>query len=141
MEGAMHTLTKAAIFHLGVAAALLGAVAQAQIVKNFQTIALKNGESAEVGLLYYVSNCRSILTSTPGVEILDGPPGVTVSVKEDMVLPRAQGCANRVKGGTLVLAANNIEDPSFTELTLRITFHTRDGDRKVSTVYNVSLFP
>jgi hypothetical protein len=77
----------------------------------------------------------------PEVEVLDGPPGVTVSIKEDMVLPRAQNCASRVKGGTLVIAAKDIEDTSFSELTVRITYRTRDGDRKFSRIYNLSLFP
>jgi hypothetical protein len=133
--------TKAAIFHVAIATILLSAVAQAQIVKNVTTIALKSGETAEVGLLYYISNCKSILKSVPEVEILDGPPGVTASVKEDMVLPRAQNCANRVKGGRLMVAAKDIEDPSFSELTIRITYHTRDGDQKRSVIYNISLFP
>jgi hypothetical protein len=130
------------IFHVGIAGSLLGAGAQAQIMKqNVQTIALKSGETTDLGALYSVSNCKSILKSAPEVEVLDGPPGVTVSVKEDMVLPRASRCASRVKGGTLVITAKDIEDPSFGELTVRITYHTRDGDHKVSVVYNISLFP
>jgi hypothetical protein len=129
------------IFHVGMAGSLLGAGAQAQNVKNVQTIALKSGESAELGALYSVSNCKSILKSAPEVDVLDGPPVVTVSVKEGMVLPRYYGCASRVKGGTLVITAKDIEDPSFGELTVRITYHTRDGDHKASVVYNLSLFP
>ena len=50
-------------------------------------------------------------------------------------------CASRVKGGTLVITAKDIEEPSFGELTVRITFRTLDGDHKQSLVYNLSLFP
>ena len=110
-------------------------------MKNVRTIALKSGETDQLTDLYFVSNCKSILKSAPEVEILDGPPGVTVSVKEDMVLPRTQNCARPVKGGRLVITAGDIEEPSFGELTVRIIFHTRDGDRKNSVVYNISLFP
>jgi hypothetical protein len=134
----VHVLAKAllTIFHVGMAGSLLGTGAQAQV-----RIALKSGESAEVMTLYYISHCKSVLKSVPEVEVLDGPPGVTVSVKEDMVLPRAQNCASRVKGGMLVITATNIEDPSSSVLTVRITYRTRDGDRKLSHVFNVSLFP
>ena len=59
-------------------------------MKNVRTIALKSGETDQLTDLYFVSNCKSILKSAPEVEILDGPPGVTVSVKEDMVLPRTR---------------------------------------------------
>jgi hypothetical protein len=124
-------------------ASLLGAIGTpAQtLMRNTATIALKSGESSEVTVLYWVSNCRSLLTATPQVEILDGPPGVTASVKEDMVYARAQKCANPVKGGRLIVSANNIEDQSISTLTLRVTYKTRDGERKFSELLNLELFP
>jgi len=125
-----------ALVHLG----LLGSVgAHAQTVQG--SLALKSGESTEVLGLYYVANCVSLLKSPPEVEIHDGPRGVTASVKEANVLPRAQNCGKPVRGGTLVVAAKEIEDTSFTKLTLRVTFRTRDGDRQQTLVYNLSLFP
>jgi hypothetical protein len=129
------------IVHFGVAGILGNAAAHAQTIRGSATIALKSGESAEVGDLYFVTNCRSILRSTPEVEILDGPPGVSVAVKAAMVIPRTQRCANQVSGGKLVITAGDIEDPSYTPLTVRVTYRTRDGDRKFSQVYNLSLFP
>jgi hypothetical protein len=105
------------------------------------TIALKSGESTDVGNLWFVTGCRSMLKSTPEVEVLDGPPQVSASVKEAMVLPRIQNCSKEVKGGTLILTAKEIEDPSFSRLTLRILFKTRDGDRQSSLVLNLQLLP
>ena len=73
----MHISAKTllAILPIGIAGALGGTGAQAQtIVSGAQTIALKSGESAELGNLYYISNCKSLLTSTPEVDS-DGPPG------------------------------------------------------------------
>ena len=114
--------------------------AQAQRLRDAPSIALKNGESWETPL-YYVVNCHSMLKGTPEVEILEGPPGVTATVKEAMVLPRAQRCGNRVAGGMLVIAAKDIEDPSDSRLMLRVTYKTRDGDRKFTSDYNLSLIP
>jgi hypothetical protein len=113
----------------------------AQTVFGSPSVALKNGESVEVGPVYWVSQCKSILKSTPEVEILDGPPGLDAAIKEAMVLPRRQNCANKVAGGMLVMSAKGIEDPSYTNMTIRITYKTRDGDRKFSHVFNVSLIP
>jgi hypothetical protein len=118
-----------------------GAEAQTMALTGVATIAMKSGETTEVGNLYYVANCRSLLTSRPEVEILDGPPGVAASIKEDLVLPRAQKCPSPVKGGKLFLEAKDIENMSFSTLTLRITYKTRDGDRKLSHMFNLSLFP
>ena len=139
----MRVLAKALLTssYIGITVSLLGAGAQAQTVRNVPSIALKNGESTELGDLYWVVNCKSLLKSAPEAEILDGPPGVTVTVKEGMVLPRAQKCANRVQGGTLLIAAKEIEDHSVSEFTVRITYRSRDGERKLTSVYNLALFP
>jgi hypothetical protein len=128
------------ILHLGIVG-IAGSVAHAQTITGSATIALRSGESAEMGDIYWVTNCRSNLKSTPEVEILDGPPGISVAIKAAMVTPRAQRCSNQVPGGKLVISAEKIEDPSYTPLTIRITYHTRDGDRKSGLVYNLSLFP
>jgi hypothetical protein len=128
-----------AIVYLGIAS-IVGS-ADAQTITNSPTIALRSGESAELVQLYWVVNCRSVLKSTPEAEMLDGPPGVSLAVKAGMVTPRAQRCPNQVAGGTLVITAGNIEDPSYTTLTVRLTFRGRDGVRTPSQVYNISLFP
>jgi hypothetical protein len=129
------------IFCLAIAGLLGRAQAHAQTIRGSATIALKSGESVEVGEVYYTINCRSLLKSAPEVEVLEGPPGVTATIKEGMVLPRAGNCAKRVLGGTLVLTAKDIEDPSYTPLTLRFIYKTKDGERKFSQVFNLSLIP
>ena len=127
---------------VGVLSALSGAaLAQNMLIAGAHTMALKSGESEEVQDIYYVENCRSILNSAPQVEVVDGPPGITATLKEDMVLPRLQNCPAKVKGGKLVVSAGHIEDPSFSQLNLRVTFDTRDGVRKQSLVINLSLIP
>ena len=117
------------------------ATTHAQTIIGSATIALKSGESTEIGAVYWVSNCRSLLTGTPVAEVLDGPPGVSIAVRQETVLPRLQKCANRVPGGIIVITAKDIEDPSYTPLTIRVTYQTRDGVRKFSHVYNLRLFP
>jgi hypothetical protein len=105
------------------------------------TISLKSGESFDLMNVFWVVNCRSVLKATPQVEIIDGPPQVAAVVKEGMVMPRIAGCAKPVKGGTIVLTAAEIDDPSNTTLTLRIKYQGKDGNRQSSIVYNVALFP
>jgi hypothetical protein len=132
--------TACAIVHLGIAG--VGSVgAHAQTIINSPTIALRSGESAELGHLYWVVNCRSVLKSTPEAEILDGPPGISLAVKAAMVTPRSQRCPKQVPGGTLMITAGNIDDPSYSTLTIRITFRGQDGVRTPSHIYNISLLP
>jgi hypothetical protein len=118
------------------------APAQAQTISGTPGIALKNGESFELADAYWISStCNSMLVGTPEVEILDGPPGVTVTVKEAMVTPRYYNCAKPVRGGKVIIAANDIDHPSYTTFTIRYKFKGRDGDRLRSRVYKLSLFP
>lgn len=105
------------------------------------SVALKSGESVEVTEVYYVSNCRSLLTATPTAEVLEGPSEIAASVKEAMVMPRQQECNKQVKGGKLVLTAKDVDDYSTSKLTVRITCKTKDGERQYSLSYNVTLFP
>jgi hypothetical protein len=62
------------------------------------SIALKSGESAELGDVYYINaiDCTSLLKATPEVEILGGPPGVTAAIKEDGIVPSGAGCTKPV---------------------------------------------
>ena len=95
-----------------------------------QSFAFKSGESAEVGDLYWVVNCMSQLTSPPEVTIMDGPPGVTASVAEAMVIPRFQQCAKPVPGAKLKLSVGKIQDYSQSTLTVRVKYQTKDGERQ-----------
>jgi hypothetical protein len=104
-------------------------------------IALKSGESTELGLVYYVSNCASIMVGDPEIEVLEGPPELTLSIKSGMVIPRTQKCAKPVRGGTIIMKAKDIDEPKQATLTYRVKYKTKDGDRQRSVVYNVSLFP
>ena len=126
---------------LGLALCLVGSQAHAQTIDGAPSVALKNGETIDVGQVYWVSHCKSLLKSAPEVEILDGPDGVTAAITEATVLPRRQRCGNKVTGGLLSFSAKDIVDPSYSNMTIRITYHTRDGDRKFSHVFNVSLIP
>ena len=110
-----------------VSVAALPAVAQ-------QRLAVKNGETVELGTAYYISNCKSIALGKPEVEVLDGPKEVALSIKEGMVVPRKYNCAKPVAGGTVLLTARDVAEPLDSTLTYRVKYKTKDGDRQVSHV-------
>jgi hypothetical protein len=126
------------IIAIGVAIFLSSAAAHAQSTLR---VALKNGESVDIGPVYFITNCKSIVIGRPEVEILEGPPEVTVSIREEMVLPRVQNCAQKVPGGTVVLTAKDVTASKEAKLTYRVKYKTKDGDRQRGVVVNVSLFP
>jgi hypothetical protein len=126
-----------------VACMFADANARAQsITNNVHSIALKNGESTEYGDVYWIShNCKSMLKAATDVEILDGPPGVTATIKPAKVVPRTYSCANPVSGGKLFIAAKDVDDFSHTRMVLRFTYHTSMGDRQRTANINVTLYP
>lgn len=134
-------------YGLTLAASLLCALfiggAQAQTIQRpAKDIALKSGESTEIGDVYYISpNCKSLLKGTPEVEILDGPPGVTAAVNTAKIVPRSWGCASPVAGGKLIVSAKDIQEYSYTRMVLRINYKTLNGDRQRSENINITLYP
>jgi hypothetical protein len=106
-----------------------------------ESIALKSGESTEIGSVWWVEHCRSIMVGLPEVEILEGPPGLTLSLKEAMVIPRRLNCTNEVPGAILVATVKDVTEPVQGRLIYRIKYKTKDGDRQRANTYNVSLFP
>jgi hypothetical protein len=106
-----------------------------------QRLVIKNGESIELHPVYYVSHCHSVMIGLPEIEVLEGPPELTFSIREEPVLPRRQGCAAKVPGGTLLLMAKGITEKTEAKLTYRVKYSTKDGPRQTSSAYIVSLFP
>ena len=115
--------------------------ARAQAQFEVRRLVIKGGENIELGPVYWVVACRSTMIGLPEIEILEGPPELSLSIKEAQVLPRRQGCATPVAGGTLVLSAKNVAERTEARMTFRLKYKTKDGNRQNSQAYIVSLFP
>ncbi|MFY9640239.1 MAG: hypothetical protein ACLPJW_10690 [Rhodomicrobium sp.] len=115
--------------------------ASAEITPNLPTISLRSGETLEVMDLWYAINCASQLNSAPLAEVMEGPSEVTVSIKEAMVVPREQDCDKPIGGGKLLFSAKDVHDYSASTLTVRITYDTKDGERKPTYSFNIILLP
>jgi len=46
-----------------------------------------------------------------------------------------------LQGAKLRLRADKIEEQSYSQMTLRIKYKTKDGERKQSSTFNLALFP
>jgi hypothetical protein len=120
-----------------------GSAATAQTIHiPVRDIVLKNGETTEFADLWYISrDCKSLMTGTPGVEIMEGPPGVSVEIRPAQIVPRSVSCANPIAGGKLFIAAKRVEEYSRSTMVLRVTYKTRNGDRQKAEHISVTLFP
>jgi hypothetical protein len=125
----------------GNASAQQGAQPSIPTVPQVRTIALKSGESTELTTVYSVMNCKSTSTAPPEVEVLEGPPELTLTIRPGMVVPRNQGCTNQVSGGTVIAAAKDVQGKKTARLVYRVKYKTKDGDRQNAQIYSVELFP
>jgi hypothetical protein len=107
-----------------------------------EVIAIKGGETIELGNLFFVVNCRSLLKGPMTVEILEGPPDVTASIREQQIVPHMQNCAKPVAGGILLLtAAKEIKARTQAKLILRVKYPTVDGERQKSRDIDLTMLP
>src|SRR5262249_18509323 len=102
-----------------------------------RSIALKNGESVDLLPVFGEKTCRSILTETPKVEVLEGPPEMKVTVREEMVAPRRAACKDKIKGGVVVVTANGVKSRTEGKLTFRVKYKGKDGERQTAHTFNV----
>lgn len=125
---------------LAAALLLLPAAAVAQ-QEGLRVLALKGGEVHEVQEVWFVSNCRSMLKAPPEVEKLEGPPEITLKVEPAMVIPRRFNCAKPIEGGKVIVTVGEVKAASRSKLVYRTLYRTKEGDRHVGQVYEVSLYP
>ena len=107
-----------------------------------EAIALRGGETADLGAVWWIANCQSVLKSTPVVEVMEGPADLTAAVKAQKVMPRSAKCAKQVDGGELTISASpDIKSREQGKLFLRIKYATKDGERQKSREIDYTLFP
>jgi hypothetical protein len=107
-----------------------------------ETVALKSGETVELNNLFWVANCRSLLTGPMRVEILEGPPEITASIREQNIVPHILNCPKPVKAGVLLLsAAKDVKTRVEAKVVLRVKFPTVDGEKQRSFDLNAVVLP
>ncbi len=120
-----------------IAVALAGASAH-----GAEAIALKSGETAEIGNVFWIASCRSLLKGAMTVEVLEGPSDVTASIREQKIVPHKYNCPKPVEVGVLLLTApKEIKTRLQAKVTLRVKYPTVDGERQNSRDIDLTLVP
>jgi hypothetical protein len=115
--------------------------APAETQQDQRKVALKSGESVVLRQFIFVSNCKSVLTAPTTIDVLEGPDEVSLSVREQMVVPLSKNCPDPVPGGVVVATAKTIDQAKEVKITYRLNYTTKTGPRQSSNTYVISLFP
>jgi hypothetical protein len=124
-----------------VAAVALSGNSAAFAQKEAKNMALKSGETLDLGPVYYQAKCSSIMTGLPVAEIMEGPAQISATVTPAMVLPRTQGCAKEIKGGRLSVTAKEVTEKAEGPLVIRVKYPTKDGEMQTTRFYHVVIYP
>jgi hypothetical protein len=106
-----------------------------------QSVALKSGESTDLGAVYWVESCQSIVKSFIGVEILEGPPGVVIALREQPVRARRQNCPNEVPGAIVTITAKEVTEKTSATIRYRVKYDTEDGKKQSNHAVKIDLYP
>jgi hypothetical protein len=104
-------------------------------------ISIKSGESVDIGPVYWVEGCTSLLITVVGVDFLEGPPGINLSVRREDVLPQRPGCTSKVNGGVVVASVKEISAPTHGTLRYRVRYKTQNGANQSTHTAQISLYP
>ena len=85
--------------------------------------------------------CQSILRSIVGVEVVSGPPGVSLAVREQPVEARRQNCPGTVPGGVVVATAGPVAAAEKARIEYRVTYDTQEGRRHSTHTVDLLLSP
>lgn len=124
-------------FIVAAALALVSVAAFAQT----REVSLRPGESTDLHSVYWVSNCKSVLRKFAGIDVLEGSPGIQLSIREEMVTARRQNCPEKVLGGTVVLTAGSQLEKGVATIKYRVNYDTEDGRKQSNHAVQVSLYP
>jgi hypothetical protein len=106
-----------------------------------EDFSLRSGESKDLFPVYWVLNCKSALRSFTGIDLVEGPPGISLSIREEMVLARRQNCPDKVPGGIVVVTAKDVPSKVSGVLKFRVRYHTVDGERQSNHSVPITLLP
>lgn len=114
---------------------VLGQPAQAQEVP------IKGGQSADLGPVYWIEKCQSLLKRIVSVEKLSGPANVTLSIREQPVQARRQNCPGDVPGGMVVATAGTVAAAGTSPIEYRVIYDTQVGTRQSTHTRNLVMSP
>jgi hypothetical protein len=106
-----------------------------------QSVTVKGGQSVDVGPVYWIENCTSMLEGFSGIVLTSGPPGVVLSLRKENVIAARQQCKQPVPGATVVATTPVVTQPVSGTLKYQVTYLTRNGKRTSDHSREITITP
>jgi PQQ-dependent catabolism-associated CXXCW motif protein len=111
-------------------------------ISHGHELTLSKGESADLGSVYWLDgSCQSRLKEFAGVDLLEGPSGIELTIRKESVMAKKQNCPDKIPGGIVVLTAQDIPAAFSGTIKYRVRYKTEDGDKQSLHAKEISLTP
>jgi hypothetical protein len=135
---------KASIFGIALLAATPALAQQQQQIPAPILFSIKDGETLLLRNLGVVTSCRSMLQHFDGIDILVGPPEVTLKfepAKVNVSTLAGKVCETPVSGGNLMISAKGVTDQRDADLVLRFRYTSQNTPHTATARYHLLMFP
>jgi len=105
------------------------------------TLKAKSGEVIDLLPVFRQVKCRGTLLETPVIEVFQGPPELTLSIKDQMVEVAGQRCPAKIKGAMVVVTVGQVMQPSEGRLIFRVKYKSKIRESQTGHAYDFSLSP
>jgi hypothetical protein len=105
------------------------------------SLTARSGQVIDVRPVFRQINCRGTLVARPEVEVLQSPPELTLSIKDEMVEVPGANCPAKVKGAMVVVTVGQIAQPMQGRLIFRVKYKGKYRESQTGHAYDYSLSP
>lgn len=102
---------------------------------------IKSNEEISLFGVYWIAHCKSILKSFAGIDKLEGPSDISLSLKPGKVYARRQGCPKPVRGATVFIKAGKIKSHTQAKLVFRVRYNTKHGRKQSTHTVTIGMYP
>ncbi len=105
------------------------------------SLTAKSGQVIDLRPVFRQVNCRGTLLATPVVEVLQGPPELTLTVEDRMIEVPEQRCPEKIKGAMVVVTVGQVAQPMQGRLVFRVKYKGKYRESQTGHAYDYSLSP
>ncbi len=122
---------------------LCAAVAAPGFADDIREITLIEGESIDLARVFWINykTCQSSFIRVEGIDVLESPPGLSLSIRDEQVDTAPYANCGKKPGGTIVATARGIQEKESGPLVFRVRYQTQSGLEQSTHRFVINLYP
>lgn len=105
------------------------------------TLKAKSGDTIDLLPVFRQINCRGTLMATPEVEVLQAPPELKLTIRDEMIEVTGSKCPAKVKGAVVAVTIGAIAQPMQGRMIFRVKYKGKFRESQTGHAYDYTLSP